>query len=428
MNRRLVLFALVLAALLGATISLAQDAPIIQPQVCAEPGTLTMRVWDENWAAVIADSIELWKAEYCPGAEVILEQVPWGEYWDLLRTNAAAGDLPDVFNISQDRFPFYAENEAVLNLQPYYDAAGIDTTIWGSGMVDPYRVNGDLYTAPVNWDTIAIFYNKDMFDAAGLPYPTDDWTWDDFAAAARALTNPDADVYGAAVYSEFQGGYSSWIASTGTEPVVNAARTECTLDDPGSIEALSFLKGLYDEGVMPSLSIIGGSSADDSFNFWLSQRVAMVSGGSWKLPAAFEQTTFNWDIVRLPVNPTSGRSRSILHAVGYAASANTSNPDLAANLILFLASDEGQRFFAEAGGVAPANPSMQTVWLESFGDTEHNIQAFVDAITDSQGITIFSEVGDAVTELPINLFDLNMSVDEAVSLGCEVVNSVIGAQ
>ncbi|MBZ0309811.1 MAG: extracellular solute-binding protein, partial [Anaerolineae bacterium] len=65
-------------------------------------------------------------------------------------------------------------------------------------MVDPYRwgENGNLYAGPVNWDTIAIFYNKDMFDAAGLEYPTAEWTWDDFAAAAEALTNADEDVYG----------------------------------------------------------------------------------------------------------------------------------------------------------------------------------------------------------------------------------------
>ena len=86
--------------------------------------------------------------------------------------------MPDIFNMSQDRFFFYADNDAVLDLQPYWDEYGVDTTLWGSGLVDPYRWGdaGDLYAAPVNWDTIAIYYNKDMFDAAGLDYPTADWT------------------------------------------------------------------------------------------------------------------------------------------------------------------------------------------------------------------------------------------------------------
>jgi multiple sugar transport system substrate-binding protein len=401
----------------------AQDVAVAAVP-CEQPGTLTMWVWDENWARVIGASIEAWKANYCPGAEVNLSVQPWGQYWDLLATNAAAGDLPDVFNMSQDRFFFYASNETLLDLQPYFDEAGVDTTLWGSGMVDPYRwgEDRDLYAAPVNWDTIAIFYNKDLFDAAGLDYPTSAWTWDDFAAAAAALTDPANDVYGAAVYSEYQAGYPNFIASTGITPIINAARTECTLDDPESLEALNFLKGLYDAGYMPGISIMGGASADDSFNFWLAGRVAMVSGGSWKLPAAIDQASFNWDVVQLPRNPDSGRTRSILHSVGYVASSRAANPDLAANLIVFLASDEGQRFFAEGGGVAPANPAMQDEWVNSFGDAGVNIQAFVDATEDSQGVTVFGDVWNSInTDLVINIFDLGMSVEDAVATACAAV-------
>lgn len=404
------------------------NKPLIAPVACEEPGKLTMWVWDENWATIIGDSIEVWIADYCPGAEVDLQVQPWGQYWDLLKTNAAGGDLPDVFNMSQDRFFFYADNDAVLDLQPYWDKYGVDTTLWGSGLVDPYRwgENDDLYAAPVNWDTIAIYYNKDMFDAAGLEYPTADWTWDDFAADARALTDPDNDVYGAAVYTEYQAGYPNWIAATGVTPIVDAARTMCTLGEPGSLEALNFLKGLYDEGVMPSVSTLGGSSADDTFNFWASGKVAMITGGSWKLTDALSQVPFSWDVVQLPKNPTTGRSRSILHAVGYVASARTPSPDLAANLILFLASDLGQQFFAEGGNVAPANPSpaIQQLWIDSFGDTDVNIQTFVDATVDSQGVTVFDEIWDVMnTELVVQIFDLDMSVEDAVASTCEAIEA-----
>ena len=407
------------------------DAPAIEPAACAQPGSLTMWVWDEAWAQVIGSAIDEWTAEYCPGAEVDLQVQPWAQYWDLLRTNAAGGDLPDVFNMSQTYFHFYASNDALLDLQPYFDEYGVDTSVWGTGMIDPYRwgENQDLYAAPVNWDTIAIYYNKDMFDAAGLEYPTAEWTWDDFAEAARALTDAEADVYGAAVYSEFQAGYSNWIAATGIPPVVGAGRTQCTLEERPSLEALNFLKGLYDEGVMPSVSIIGGASADDSFNYWLAGRVAMVAGGSWKLPAALEQATFNWDVVQLPRHPDSGRTRSILHSVGYVADANSENPDLAANLILFLASDAGQRYFAQGSGVAPANPGLQDEWVASFGETNVNIQAFVDAIEDSQGVTVFDEIWEtANTELVINIFDLGMTVEDATAQACEFISTQLGAQ
>ncbi len=429
MNARRVglLLIVVLMLALALPVQAQEGEAVIKALPCKEPGKLTMWVWDENWAKIIGDSIELWKSEYCPGAEVELQVQPWGQYWDLLKTNAAGGELPDVFNMSQPFFYFYAVNEAVLNLQPYWDEFGVDTSVWGSGLVGPYRwgENGDLYAAPVNWDTITVFYNKDMFDAKGLAYPTADWTWDDFAAYAEALTDPEADVYGAAVYAEYQAGYPNWIAATGETPVVDAARTDCTLDNPGSLEALNFLKGLYDKGYMPSVSVMGGTSADDAFNFWASGKVAMITGGSWKLTQALQEVPFNWDVVQLPKHPQTGRSRSIVHAVGYVASARTANPDLAANLILFLASDEGQRFFAEGGNVAPANPSpaIQQLWIDSFGETDVNIQAFVDATYDSQGVTVFEEIWDVMnTELVVKIFDLGMSVEDAVAETCDVIN------
>ncbi len=424
--KKFVVYVTLATLLLAALAAAAQDEPFITPVPCDEPGQLTMWVWDENWARVISSAIDVWVENYCPGAQVNLQQQPWGQYWDLLRTNVAGGSLPDVFNMSQTFFYDYASNEVLLPLDEYLEAAGVDTSIWGSGMVDPYRFGEEqrLYAVPVNWDTVGIYYNKDMFDAAGVPYPTSDWTWDDFAAAAAALTDPENDVYGAAVYAGFQTGYPNWIAATGVSPAVAPGRAACTLTEPGSLEALNFLADLQAQGYMPSISIMGGAGADDAFNFWLAGRVAMISGGSWKLPDATAQATFNWDVVQFPRHPETGRTRSILHAVGYVAAANTPNPDLAANLIIFLGSDEAQAFFAQAGGVAPANPGLQDEWLAGFAETGINAQAFVNAIEDSQGVTIFGEIWDVVNnELPINIFDLGVSVEEATQMACEFIET-----
>jgi len=404
---------------------------VISAVKCDSPGKLTMWVWDEAWQKTIKTSIDQWVKNYCPGAEVDVQVHPWGEYWDTLKTNAAAGDLPDVFNMSQDNFFFYASNDALLDLQPYWDKAKVDTKVWGTGLVDPYRWGDkkDLYAGPVNWDTVAIYYNKDLFKAAGLTLPTADWTWDDFAAAAAKLTDKAKDVYGAAVYMGYQTGYPNWIASTGVTPVVDAAHTQCTLGDKGSLEALNFLKGLFDKGYMPSVSILGGSGADDAFKFFASGKVAMITGGSWKLPDA-QKITFDWDVVQLPKNPTTKLSRPILHAVGYVASARTKSPDLAGNLITYLVSDEGQKFFAQAGGVAPANPSpeLQDLWMKSF-PAEKNIKAFPAATVDSQGVTAYAEIwSTADTELPTNLFGGGMSVDDAVKAACDVINKNLPAK
>lgn len=442
LNRRALFLTLMLLIVAAVVPALAQDvtpestagAVTITPEKCAQSGTLTMWVWDEKWAKAIQTSIDDWTARYCPGATVSLLQQPYANYWDRVQANAASGDLPDVFNLSQDRVGFYTSKGALLDLQPYWDKANVDTSIWSRGEVDPYRYGkeGHLFAGPVNWDTVALFYNKDMFDEAGVKYPTADWTWDDFADDAARLTDAGKGQYGAAVYSEYQPGYANWIASTDTTPVVDAERTQCTLTQPGSLEALNFLKDLYDNKVMPSVSVLGGSSADKSFNYWLDGHVAMVSNGDWKLADAFDQTTFNWGIVQLPKNPTTGLSRPILHSVGYVASARSKNPDLAANLILYLVSDEGQKFFAEGAGVAPANPNpnLQQAWLDSFKvkdpTGERNVKAFVDALADTQGVTAFGEIWNTInTDLVVDIFDHNLSVVDATQKACDAVTPLL---
>jgi len=413
-----------LSALFTAPVS-AADSPVIAAQKCDKPGKLTFWVWDDNWKKTLDKSVANWVEKYCPGAEVNVVQQPWDSYWTQLKTSASGGDLPDIFNLSQDRFYAYAQTGAVLNLQPYWDKYGVKTSVWGTGLVDPYRYGdkGDLYAAPVNWDTVAIFYNKDLFDAAKIAYPTADWTWDDFASAAAKLTDSAKDVYGADVYVGYQTGYPNWIASAGVSPVVDAAKTTCTLTDKVSVDTLNFLKDLEDKGYQPKPSIVGGTSADDVFNFFAQGKVAIISGGSWKLPDAYSKLKFNWDVVQFPKNPTTKRSRAILHAVGYVAAAKTKEPDLAANLILYLSSDEGQQFFAAAGGVAPANPSpaVQKLWIDSF-KAGKNVQAFVDATKDSQGVTAFDQIWDvADTQLVVNIFDLGKSVDESTKAACSAI-------
>lgn len=420
----------VLAALLIVAVTVqAQDEAetVITPVACAEPGELTMWVWDTNWETIINESIAAWEAEYCPGATVNVVQQPWGDYWDLLRTNAAAGSMPDVLNMSQAFVDFYFENDALLNLQPYFDAAGIDPTLWSPGYVGPYTVDGDAYAAPVNWDTIALLYNKELFDQAGVDYPTDDWTWTDFRAAAEAIAALGDDIYGAATYAELQAGFGSFISSTDTSPGVTADGAECTLTSEGSLRALNFLAEMYYDGLQPSISTLGGSSADDSFNLFASGQVGMVTAGSWKLPQAIEELTFDWDIARLPADPETGIRRSQTHAVGYMASSRTENPDLAANLIIFLASDEGQRFFAEAGGVAPANPNpdLQALWAGGFADSGKNVQAYVDATQDTQGVTVVGDMNAVVTEMVVSIFDLDIPVEVAAEAACAQIEQII---
>ena len=282
------------------------EEPVISPQPCEEPGALTMWVWDEYWAEIIGNAIEQWTAEYCPGAEVDLQVQPWGQYWDLLATNAAGGELPDVFNMSQTYVHFYMENDVLLDLQPYFDDYGVDTGVWGSGLVDPYRdENGDLYAGPVNWDSIAIYYNKEMFDAAGLEYRTnarlvrgmDYYNLTVFEWVTERL-GAQGTVCGGGRYDpliEQLGGKPApavgWalgverllllLAEAGVAPPAVAPRAYAVLGSPAALApALPVVEALRAAGV----SVLMHAAGKDGFGNLKSQfRRADASGAAWAL-------------------------------------------------------------------------------------------------------------------------------------------------
>src|SRR5690349_18194393 len=109
MFRKVLASLLLIVAVLPSGASFAQDNPFITPVACAEPGNLSMWVWDDTWLPIIAASIEVWQEKYCPGAQVDLIQQPWNQYWDAVRANADSSELPDVFNMTQVYFNAYTD-------------------------------------------------------------------------------------------------------------------------------------------------------------------------------------------------------------------------------------------------------------------------------------------------------------------------------
>jgi multiple sugar transport system substrate-binding protein len=404
----------------AVTFFIFMNLALPKPQAVQTCNPLTLATWDETLTVLLTDAVSGWQSTTCPGAEVHIQLIPWPEYQTLLST----GELPDVFILTPIDAPIALSQERLLNLQPYLNTQGVDATLWPSGLVEPYRMEeaADLYALPVTWESTAIYYNKTMFNDADLPYPQPDWTWDDFAEVAKTLTQLDQGIYGAAVYSGYQAGYATWIASTGVSPVMDS--NGCTLEEEGSLRALNFLKGLQDAGLMPNPSEMGGISGDAAFDYWAGGRAAMITGSSWKLLQALEDVEFEWDVAPLPHDPETGRSRSIASSLAFAANAKTQNPALAAELILYLTLGEGQHYFSFAP--ADFSPEIQELWRDAIEPKEVNIQVFIDALQDSQSITIPYEVWDiANTDLVLNIFEEGMGVESAASAACASIEAAL---
>src|SRR5688572_10992281 len=147
----------------------------VLPATAQDQVTITYAIWDNNQLPAHEQIIAAFEAEH-PNINVEPQVVPWGNYWDKLQTAVAGGEAYDVFWMNGPNFPVYASKGVLMDLQDTIDAAQIDMSVFPEALLKVYTYDGKVYGMPKDFDTIALFYNKAIFDAAGVAYPTADWT------------------------------------------------------------------------------------------------------------------------------------------------------------------------------------------------------------------------------------------------------------
>lgn len=341
--------------------------------------TLSISIWDSNQEPGINEILADFTEE--TGIKTKLTVVKWDEYWTMLEAGAQGGSLPDVFWMHSNESQRYMSNDMLLDLtdkiadSDLIDPANYPEDIWGL-----YTYDEKYYAVPKDVDTIALWYNKAMFDEAGLAYPTADWTWDDVTEAAKKLTKEDGSQYGLAVRNDNnQAGYYNLVYDNGGH-IINEDKTKSGWDDPKTIEAMEVLESWIKDGVMPPIETMSENGEDVLFQ---SGKAAMVLQGSWMLAAYRdnEYTAENCDVVELPKSATTGRRVSVYNGLGWAASANGKNTENAWKLIEYLGSEKAQKKQAELGVTMSAYKGTSDAWAKS---AEFNLQAYLNMMDDME--------------------------------------------
>jgi multiple sugar transport system substrate-binding protein len=222
---------------------------------------------------VVTLSYALWSAEQLPAHEKIIaafqakhpnirvepQVIPWPDYWSKLQTAIAGGQAYDVFWMNGPNFAVYAAKGALVDLQPLVERDGVDLSVYPPSLVQLYRYNGHIYGLPKDFDTIALFYNKDLFDAAGVAYPNENWTWDDLKAAAKALTTKDT--WGIGVPVDAQCVWFNFVYQNGGK-VVAPDGSKVLMDEPATCEAIKFLYSFIQEGLSPDAATMLSSDTE----------------------------------------------------------------------------------------------------------------------------------------------------------------------
>ena len=343
----------------------------------SDGGELSVSIWDTNQEPGLKEILADFTEE--TGIKTKLTVVKWDEYWTMLEAGAQGGSLPDVFWMHSNESERYMSNDMLLDLtdkiaeSDKIDPENYPEDIWGL-----YTYDDKYYAVPKDVDTIALWYNKTMFDEAGLAYPTADWTWDDVSEAAKKLTKDDGSQYGLAVRNDNnQAGYYNLVYDNGGY-IINEDKTKSGWDDPKTIEAMKTLEGWIKDGVMPSIETMSENGEDVLFQ---SGKVAMVLQGSWMVAAYRdnEYTAANCDLVELPKNAETGRRASVYN--GRAAAANGEHTEEAWKLLEYLGSGEAQKKQAELGVTMSAYKGTSDAWAKS---ADFNLQAYLNMMDDME--------------------------------------------
>ena len=315
--------------------------------------TLTVNVWDANQAPGIQQIADEWSAT--SGIDVKVEVVDWDNYWTLLEAGAYGGTLPDVFWTHSNTVQMYMEADLLLDLTDYIaNDEAIDLANYYQGIVELYtRSDGNVYAVPKDHDTIALLWNKAIFDQYGVEYPTDNWTWEDMYEAAKQITEKsNGEVYGMAVNtSNNQDGWYNVVYDYGGN-IVSDTHDSTAIDSPEGKAGMEMGRKLLTVGAPQS--VVAETGTDSLFQ---SSKTAMITQGSWMITAFYKaenHADYYWALLPYAdVNgngqPDDGERWSCYNGLGWAAAYNTKNPDAAYSLISYFCSKEGQLKQAELG-------------------------------------------------------------------------------
>ncbi|HAV28037.1 MAG TPA: sugar ABC transporter substrate-binding protein, partial [Lachnospiraceae bacterium] len=318
-------------------------------------GELQVNIWDNNQLAGLQQIADEWTEE--SGVKVKINVVDWDNYWTLLEAGASGGQMPDVFWMHSNTAQMYMENDLLLNLDDYIakDDA-IDLANYYEGVVDLYNRddNGSQYALPKDHDTIALLYNKAIFDKYGVEYPTDDWTWEDVRDAAAKITEAGkADgVYGYAINtSNNQDGWYNIIYDYGGQ-VITDDHKGTTIGSDEAKAGMEMLRQILE--VSAPQTVVAETGTDSLFNSGLA---AMITQGSWMINTFYKaehHDDYAWAM--LPYADVNGNGQcdkgerySAYNGLGWAAAANTANPDAAYSLISYFCSEKAQKEQAALG-------------------------------------------------------------------------------
>jgi multiple sugar transport system substrate-binding protein len=313
----------------------------------SEPVALKMTAWDvattPYWQAVI----DAYEAQN-PNVTVELVDISSQEYQDKVNVMLSGGDETDIITVKD--IPGYGAMLTRGQIDPlndYIEQDNIDLSAY-SGAAEELTFEGNIYALPFRSDIWILYYNKDIFDAAGIEYPSD-ITWEEYDALARELTS------GTGADKVYGGHHHTWRSTVQLATVQDGENTVIAEDYTFMKPIYDMIVGLQNDEMIMDYGSLKAGNVHYSGVFW-NEQIAMLPMGSWfigSMIAAEEEgdVDFNWGVTRFPVPEGVEPGTTAGTLTSLAINSNSANKDAAWDFIKFYTGEEGAKVIAETGNL-----------------------------------------------------------------------------
>ena len=404
---------------------------------------LTYALWDPTEQVGYQQSINTFMKQH-PNIHVTIENTPWAQYWQKLDTEFAAGNAPDVFWDHIAYFPQYAQEGVLMDLTPLIQQDKLDLNVYYPSLLKQFNYQDKYYGLPTDWDTVTLFYNKDIFDKMKLPAPTDlNWNPTDggtLLKLAQQLTvdksglhpnqpgfNPNAiQQYGFLSYNSGQELYWNFIAENGGQ-FMNKPFGQFDFNQPQATQAMQFLVDLITKyHVSPPASETNNVSNVHTQLFGQG-KVAMILAGSWNTSNVVQQSNFPFGIAPIPSGP-QGRI-TVMNGLSDAIYAKTQHPQEAWELEKWLASSASQQIVTSGGyvwsGIESVAPQYQAFWQKKNIDVSPFLQEASGKTTSFPITPGYNEASTKINDIFNDMFLGHIAVPQALNQAVQQGNAAI---
>ncbi|MFF7293647.1 ABC transporter substrate-binding protein [Microbacterium sp. NPDC008134] len=377
--------------------------------------TITWNMWSGDTESTAKLEAQMAVAQEVVGDDITIElqTAPWADFFTKLNANMASGNIACVTAINGQRLTGYTDAFAPLTDEDL-ETAGIARDDYNPGALSVMEADGNLYGLPYDTATMFLFYNADLFEQAGVELPTNEWTVDDFEAAAKTITEKTGVKGFAVSIDEFQ-----WLSLPMAVSGLQAVDEDGALDltNPDFVEAATWYGDLVTELGVSNAVPSASETTWDPTQFENGQ-AAMIIDGTWNATRYTDpENAFTGGAIRIPSGDEGPYGVAL--GSGYGISASCEDKEAALKVLGALTGPEAQAVIAEQGGY-PAQLGSQSLYFDALPDeTRENLTAAFEAGFDgstAQRVTEeWTQVATAMPNELVSVYTGQTSMEDALT-------------